>query len=357
MRIKQLCCVVLLIAGQVPANGQQAWHWKEYVYERDGFAVNLPQEPSPHIDPNLPSATVYTIHLSSDSALSIRVLPDPRSCTDTLGQLKNGALGGKQPGVDLASVKEISVGGYPGVEYSTTRPDWNTYERYVCADGSYYIFTARWPSGKARPDVMDRIVGSLRVLGTGAAPSDFVQAPFKPGEARPDSGGISGREYQNKFFGFTYTPPEGYTTTTPPPELTKFIEAPESFLLLYSGISPSKEGKLTGLVGITAWSARSLWWKDWHGKTGGDYLTRLRTVPPPGTQYLEAAGPVRERKIAGRIFYEADGVASHTLPGMPQGFQANLAIVERGFVLSFILSADTREKLDRLLESMNSLKF
>jgi len=126
---------------------------------------------------------------------------------------------------------------------------------------------------------------------------------------------------------------------------------------MYSGVGPSKEGKLAGLVGITAWSARSLWWKDWHGKTGGDYLTKLRTVPPPGTQYLEPVGPVRERKIAGRIFYEADGVVNHTLPGTPNGFPTNLAIVERGFVLSFILSADTREKLDQLLDSMNSLKF
>ena len=107
---------------------------------------------------------------------------------------------------------------------------------------------------------------------------------------------------------------------------------------------------------ITAWSARSLWWKDWHGKTGGDYLTKLRTVAPPGTRYFEAAGPVRERKIAGRIFYEADAVASHT-SGMLQGFQANLAIVERGFVLSFIFQADTRKNLDGLLDSMNSLKF
>lgn len=191
---------------------------------------------------------------------------------------------------------------YPGGEYSTSRPDWNSYERYICAEGSYYIFTARWPTGKARPEVIDRIIGSLRLLGTGAAPSDFVQAPFKPGETRPDSGGVSAREYQNKFFGFTYTPPEGYAATTPPPEFTKFVKAPDSFLLLYSGVSPSKRRKLAGLVGITAWSARSLWCKDWQGKTGGDYLTKLRTVPPPGTQYLEAAGPVRERKIADASF-------------------------------------------------------
>ncbi|PYY19618.1 MAG: hypothetical protein DMG60_03605 [Acidobacteria bacterium] len=355
MTMRQFC-VLLLVAGQMPAYGQQAWHWKEYIYERDGFAVTLPQAPNPHTDPNLPSATVYTIHLSVESALSIRALPDPRSCTDTLGQLKSGALAGKQPGVDLASVKEISVAGYSGVEYSTHRPDWNTYERYVCANGSYYIFTARWPSDKVRPVVIDRIVGSLRLLGTGAAPSDIVQAPFKPGETRPDSGRVSGREYKNEFFGFAYTLPEGYAATTPSPEFTKFIEAPNSFLLIYSSASPSDARKITGLVAITAWSARSLWWKDWHGKTGGDYLTKLRTVAPPGTRYFEAAGPVRERKIAGRIFYEADAVASHT-SGMLQGFQANLAIIERGFVLSFIFQADTRKNLDGLLDSMNSLKF
>lgn len=349
-------CVLLLVAVQMPVYGQQAWHWKEYVYERDGFAVTLPQAPNPHTDPSLPSATVYTIHFSTESGLSIRALPDPRPCADTLGQLKSGALGGKQTGVDLASVKEISVAGYSGVEYSTHRPDWNTYNRYVCANGSYYIFTARWPSGKPRPAAIDRIVGSLRLLGTGAAPSDIVQAPFKPGEPRPDSGEVSGREYKNKFFGFAYTLPEGYATTTSSPEFTKFIDAPNSFLLIYASTGASNVGKITGLVAITAWSARSLWWRDWHGKTGGDYLTKLRTVPPAGTRYFEADGPVRKRKIAGRVFYEADAVANHT-SGMLQGFQANLAIVDRGFVLSFIFQADTRENLNRLFDSMSSLKF
>jgi hypothetical protein len=42
---------------------------------------------------------------------------------------------------------------------------------------------------------------------------------------------------------------------------------------------------------------------------------------------------------------------------MLQGFQANLAIVESGFVLSFIFQADTRENLNGLLDTMNSLKF
>jgi hypothetical protein len=173
MRMKRQC-IVLLVASQLAAYGQQASQWKEYVYERDGFAVDLPQAPSPHTDPNLPSATVYTIHFSTDSALSIRALPDSRPCTDTLGQLKDGALSGNQPGVDSASVKQISVAGHPALEYSTHTAGQNRYERYICADGGYYIFTAGWPSGEARPAGLDRIVGSLRLLGTGAAPSDFV---------------------------------------------------------------------------------------------------------------------------------------------------------------------------------------
>src|SRR5579872_3676374 len=277
--------MLLLVAVQMPAYGQEAWHWKEYVYERDGFAVTLPQAPNPHTDPSIPSATVYTIHLSSESALSVRALRDPRPCTETLGQLKSGALGGQEPGVDLASVKEISVAGYSGVEYSTHKPDSNTYNRYLCANGSYYVFTAGWPSGTARSAAIDRIVGSLRLLGTGAAQSDIVQAPFKPGETRPNSGEVSGREYKNKFFGFAYTLPQGYNATTPSPEFTKFIEAPNSFLLIYSSTNSPDVRMMPGLIAITAWSARSLWWKDWYGKTGEDYLTKLRTVPPGGTRH------------------------------------------------------------------------
>jgi hypothetical protein len=138
---------------------------------------------------------------------------------------------------------------------------------------------------------------------------------------------------------------------------SEFLGQPQFFsFLLAAGASPSGSGRLAPMLSITAWSARSLWWKDWHGKTGGDYLTKLRTVPPPGARNWKAVGPVTEKKIAGHTFYEANAVASDTIPGSPQGFQADLAIVERGFVLRFIFEAGTKEELDRLLDSMSSLK-
>jgi hypothetical protein len=345
---------LMLIAAHVSAYGQQRWHWKEYVYERDGFAITLPLTPEPHSDPNLPSATVYTVHFSADDALSIRALQDPRPCADTLGTLKSGALGGKQPGVDLASVKEITVAGYPGVEYSTRNAGRNTFERYVCANGSYYIFTARWPSGQPRPAAFTRIVESLRLLGTGAAPSDYVQTPFAPGETRPDTGEISGREYRNRFFGFTYPLPDGSTRASQPPEAAKLMDERSSFELLAGSGGLGDGGKLGSTFDITAWSARTLWWKDWHGKTGGDYLTKVRTVLPPDDRNWKAVGPVREKKINGRTFYEADAVSSHA---NVEGFQSQIATVEHGFVLRFIFEAGTQEELDRLLASLNSLQF
>lgn len=356
MRMKQLCALVF-IAAQVPAYAQQAWHWKEYVYERDGFAITLPVAPEPHTDPSLPTATVYTVHLSSGSVLSIRALQDSRQCSDTLGQLKNGALSGKQPGIDLASIKSISVAGQPGVEYSSQMAGRKTHERYVCANGSYYIFTGRWPSGQPQPAAITRIMDSLRLLGTGAAPSDFVQARFAPGEIRPDTGGVSGREYRNKFFGFTYTLPDGYAVTMPPADVAKLMEEPNSFSLLAARTGTGDGGELDNAIFINAWSARTLWWTEWRGKTGGDYLTKLRTVSPPGGKLWEATGPVKERKVGQRTFYEAHAISGGIVPGSPKGFQSHLAIVERGFVVSFILQTRTRPELDRLLASLESLRF
>src|SRR5215831_17231441 len=47
----------------------------------------------------------------------------------------------KQPRLLPASLKDVSVGGYPGVEWEFEMPPGGKqYERYVCADGRFYFF-------------------------------------------------------------------------------------------------------------------------------------------------------------------------------------------------------------------------
>jgi len=99
-----------------------------------------------------------------------------------------------------------------------------------------------------------------------------------------------------------------------------------------------------------------LWGAAWREKTGGDYLRKLRTVPL-STKNLEPLGPVKEKEIAGRTFYEADAKTAPNLDGLQQGVEANLVTMERGFIVQFDLEAATQEELDKLKHSLESLVF
>lgn len=173
---------------------------------------------------------------------------------------------------------------------------------------------------------------------------------------RPDAGKVSGRQYRNEFFGFTYTFPEGFTVGTVPPAGMKFIDGRASFLLLVVGDSahPPSTGKLWSVVKVSAWDAHLLWGPGWREKTGGDYLQKLRTMPASN---LIPLGPVKEKQIAGHAFYEADAKTAPRLDGLQQGVEANLVTMERGFVVQFDLEAATQEELDKLKRSLDSLLF
>lgn len=182
------------------------------------------------------------------------------------------------------------------------------------------------------------------------------QVTVGEGRKRPDTATVSGRQYRNEFFGFTYTFPEGFTVGTLPPAAMKFFDNQGSFLLLVVGDSehPSSTGKLSSVVKVSAWDEQLLWGAAWREKTGGDYLRKLRTMP---TTNLVPLGSVKEKEIAGRTFYEADAKTAPHLDRLQQGVEANLVTVERGFIVQFDLEAATQEELDKLKRSLESLVF
>lgn len=344
--------VSILFWATVAYAQQQGLSWKEYVFGEDGFAITLPGDPGPHPDAALPEMTVYTVSVAPGSRFSLRVSHQNRDCSATLAQLRDGGLKGKA-GVDPASVKEVSFGGYPGVEYQyRIGSDRISSDRFYCVNGRFYAFSTSWPSAHSRPRALDRIVNSFRLVNATAS----NLAPVSLGDKKPDTGSVSGHVYRNEFFRFTYTLPEDFKPGAVGPEFVGFIDGRNSFLLLGAGSNhaPQSSGELPSEVHVTAWSEPGLWGSGWRQKTGGDYLTKLRTMTPN----FEPMGPIKKRTIAGITFYEADAKTKTGIPGLPRRFQkAVVRTTEIGYILQFVFLASSAEELERLDHSIESIHF
>ena len=160
-----LVVYVFLCASFASAQHQHS-PWREYVFAEDGFAITLPEAPHPHADAALPGMTAYTVSLSPNAKLSLRVSHQDRDCSATLDQLRDGGLKGKS-GIDPASVKEFSLSGHPGLEYQYKLDSHRTAsDRFYCVKGRFYTFSASWPSTQPRPSAATRIVSSFRLLSS-----------------------------------------------------------------------------------------------------------------------------------------------------------------------------------------------
>lgn len=155
--------LLLLCASLVPAQSKPSDSWKEYVFQNDLFAITAPEPPTHHVDMTTPEFMVYSIPMPGKTVLNLRVSNRTRDCASFLGQLKDGALQGKD-GMDPASVKTISLDGNPGVEYQWISPLHLNFDRYYCVSGKFYVFSASWEKTEKRPPVIDRVESSLRLL-------------------------------------------------------------------------------------------------------------------------------------------------------------------------------------------------
>lgn len=108
--------------------------------------------------------TAYSVDLPTHSKLTLRVAHQPRDCASILAQLKDGALSGKDR-IDVASVKDVSIDGYSGIEYQARIiPTMMTSQRFYCADGRFYTFSIGWPANEDRSAAADRAINSFRLL-------------------------------------------------------------------------------------------------------------------------------------------------------------------------------------------------
>ena len=140
--------------------------WKEYVYPSAGFAVTLPSDPKPHDDYEHSGITTYTVHMTPQLGLTLRVTKYKKDCASTLNEIREKARRGDDPNLIPGSFKDVTVKGYPGLEWQSAPPTtpFTQYDREICVDGQFYMFTARWLKGLPKPESVQRIVNSLRSL-------------------------------------------------------------------------------------------------------------------------------------------------------------------------------------------------
>lgn len=161
--MRRIILLLLSYATLVSAQSNPSASWKEYTFQVDRFAITAPEQPSHHVDMTTPEFMVYSIPMPAKTVLNLRVSNRTRDCASFLGQLKDGALQGKD-GMDPASVKTISLDGNPGIEYQWISPLHTNLDRYYCVSGKFYVFSASWQKGESRPPIIDRVESSLRLL-------------------------------------------------------------------------------------------------------------------------------------------------------------------------------------------------
>jgi len=143
--------------------------WKEYVYERDGFAVSSPLEPVLEKRIMQPVAGEVEAHFYyasvKDCQLVIMYAPlhpnDKRTPEQALSDAKLGIIPTK---TRLVYEKKITIGSYPGIEVETEEGQYHQRARFYAADRKMYGLVGAAPKETAFPADLQRWYESFRLL-------------------------------------------------------------------------------------------------------------------------------------------------------------------------------------------------
>ncbi|MFB3814642.1 MAG: hypothetical protein ACE14L_11070 [Terriglobales bacterium] len=172
-------------------------------------------------------------------------------------------------------------------------------------------------------------------------------APAKPQSAAPqspapDDGTLDGALYTSDYFGFSYTIPE-------------FLEVNEDFMQGQEDAS-RRSFVLLALEGAAAQAGyqdvlvlsadRNVYP---NVKTAADYLakTTREHFQPRG---FEVIAPARNITLGGRTFSRIDYRKGEI-------YQTVIAGLMRGYIVMFTLAAPSSDELERMVGSLNTLKF
>lgn len=164
-----------------------------------------------------------------------------------------------------------------------------------------------------------------------------------PSPSTPDPGQVSGRVYQNDFFGFTYTFPDGW----------KLIGDKNA------GQNPSDVNRGTLIIGtpgyppdITAVAISFDQIPDASGLTPREYITDQRSRPPQNQ--LKLQGDVVDYSWGGQPFVRQ--VYSGKI-GRGQMWQVDSVIFVKGYLLQVRLMTNTKKRYEDFVSNPKALSF
>lgn len=164
MKCRDCLLLLLILVCGAPAQKSTGPQWKEYAYPDAGFAVTAPASPRIYPDPKAPDVRTYHWDLAPNISFIIHSGNRP-NCFQVVEKFKAALQTGDSKDIVPGSMKDISLSGYPGVEYEwregTVR---TTLSHLYCAKERAYHLALAYPASQARPAMADRLFSSFRLL-------------------------------------------------------------------------------------------------------------------------------------------------------------------------------------------------
>lgn len=203
-----------------------------------------------------------------------------------------------------------------------------------------------------------------------AHPGSKVRVSTDAAVPRPDDGSVSANVYTNRFFGFSFEFPQGWTVVKEDaakaiaklggtllaradPVLQDVTQASErityTLLVVIEGMA-SEQALSTRMIEIIASDMRS----QPDLKSGKDFLEFSATMYKQLGLPMRIVGSPQELPLGGRKFWKADLTVRMT-NGSHHAVQ--VATMEKGYLLQFLLASPDAAGLDEILKTMQSLRF
>jgi hypothetical protein len=175
---------------------------------------------------------------------------------------------------------------------------------------------------------------------TGRRPAATRPAAPATEAVRPDDGSVNENTYISDYFGFRYTFPEGFGVDE------DFLQGKEdqskrSFLLLAAIDRQEASNQTIVILADNAAAAGATESTDYLDKVAGQLLKR---------QGFQTEGASRTLSIGGHPFARADFQKQKMA-------QTVLVTMLRGYAVNFMLAAPSREEVEELVASLQTLQF
>ena len=173
------CCVALLVAfAPAPTFAQSAQsQWKEYSYPSDGFSISAPSKPVFYKNMQNTAAGATEVHnydiVMGNSGVWIcssqLVVAKGDSPAKLLQRAKIGMINGVNAKLVSGSEKEITVAGYPGLQFDAQNDSFLFRTRFYFVRGALLQIMAVASKSGSIPASADRIFDSLKILPAAAS--------------------------------------------------------------------------------------------------------------------------------------------------------------------------------------------